>query len=296
VSAILTRPDPADSPSSQATDAHLHRGLAPLLFALGGALALNSLLGPLLADAIDYSLSESLRNQLIGLDAVSLILVAPLCLVAGVLVWRGRPAGAGLALGPATYTSYMFVQYVVGPGYQHYPAVLLFHLGLFVLGGVVAVWAWSSLRPDRLPPMTDRTRRVRAGVLLGLAAFVVMRYLPAIVGSVSEKEFSEEFRTEPAFFWTILLMDLGIVVPSAIAAAMALRHGAAVASKAMFAVVGWFALVPPSVAAMGITMVANDDPHASTPATVLFVVAAAVFAGFAVRVFRPLLAGEGHTL
>lgn len=293
---MLPRSDPVDSPATQATGTDVHRGIAPLLFALGGALALNSVLGPLLTDTIDYSLSESLRNQLIGLDAVSLILVAPLCLLAGVLAWRGRAAGAALALGPATYTSYMFVQYVVGPNHQHYPAVLLFHLGLFILGGVVAVSAWSSLRPDHLPPMTDRTRRVRAGVLLGLAAFVVMRYLPAITGSVSEEQLTEEFRAEPAFFWTIFLMDLGIVVPSAIAAAMALRRGAAFASKAMFAVVGWFALVPPSVAAMGITMVANDDPYASTPATAIFIVAAVVFAGFAVRVFWPLLAEEEPSL
>ena len=265
------------------------------LLCLAALLLTNAMIGPAGADILAYPLPTSLLNQLRGLELVTVCLVVPALLVAAGLAHRGRAEAALLAMGPCAYASYMFVQYVVGPSYQHYPAVLLFHLALFILGGVVAVWAWSTLRPEHLPPMTDRTRRVRAGVLLGLAAFVVMRYLPAIIGSVSDEQLTEEFRTEPAFFWTILLMDLGIVVPSAIAAAVALRLGAAVASKAMFAVVGWFGLVPPSVAVMGITMVANDDPHASTPATVLFV-AAAVFAGFALRVFRPLLAEEAHSL
>jgi hypothetical protein len=40
------------------------------------------------------------------------------------------------------------------------------------------------------------------------------------------------------------------VVPCTIATALALRRGTPVATKAMYGVVGWFALVPPSVAVM----------------------------------------------
>lgn len=90
---------------------------------------------------VDYSLSESLHNQLVGLEVVTVALVAPLCVLAGALIRRGRTVGAVVALGPATYTVYMIVQYLVGPGYEHYPAVLTFHLGLFVLSGVVGVRA-----------------------------------------------------------------------------------------------------------------------------------------------------------
>lgn len=129
-------------------------------------------------------------------------------------------------------------------------------------------------------------------MLLGLAAFVTSRYLPALAGSVGEEALTEEFAAEPAFFWTILLMDLGIVVPLAVAAAIGLRHGTGAAVKGQYAIVGWFALVPPSVAAMAVAMVVNDDPHASSASMVVFVAAAAAFGMVAVRVFRPLVVGN----
>src|SRR5215216_5978565 len=72
--------------------------------ALGAGLIANSLLGPFAADTIDYPWSESMRNQAIGLEAISLFLVAPLCILAGLLSLRGRPTGPVLAFGPAAYT------------------------------------------------------------------------------------------------------------------------------------------------------------------------------------------------
>jgi len=47
--------------------------------------AASAVLGPLLTDTIAFGLSESLRNQTIGLEVVSRVLVAPLNVCAGVL-------------------------------------------------------------------------------------------------------------------------------------------------------------------------------------------------------------------
>jgi hypothetical protein len=288
--AVVSRPGTRQH--SQPPPGPANRALGLALLVLAGGLALNSLLGPLVADVIDYALSRTLRNQLIGLDAVTLLLVAPLCAAAGVLVLRGRPTGAVLALGPATYAAYMFVQFVVGPSYLHYPRVLAFHLALFVLSGVVAVLGWVTAQDRDLPTMSDRSRRIRGWALIGLGGFVLSRYLPALIGSATEQPLTDEFRAEPAFFWTIVLLDLGVVVPCALATAYMLRHRARSATKVLYAVVGWFALVPPSVAAMAVAMVINDDPHASIGSTVLFITAAAAFSAFALRLYRPLFSSS----
>jgi hypothetical protein len=66
------------------------RGLGFGLIALGIGLAANSLLGPLVGEAVDFHVTETLRNQMIGLDAVSLFVVAPLSVAAGLLVLRGH--------------------------------------------------------------------------------------------------------------------------------------------------------------------------------------------------------------
>jgi len=264
------------------------RWLGMALMALGFGLVANSLLGPFVADVIRYPLSESVLNQTIGLEAVSLLLVAPLCILAGLLTIRGHAAGPLVAFGPAAYTAYMFLQYVVGPEYRYYPAVLPLHLVLFVLGGGIAVAAWTMVDRERLPQMTQRSERRYGVLLVALAAFIVSRYLPALFAGLRGDPLPAEFRDDVSMYWSIFLLDLGIVVPATVTAALALIRGTVWGRKALYAVLGWFALVPPSVAAMAIVMVAKDDPNASTGQAIVLTVVAVIFAALAVRLYRTL--------
>jgi hypothetical protein len=139
------------------------------LAGLGVGLVINSLLGPLAGDVIryHYHFSETLQNQGIGLDAVSLALVAPLSLGPAILAFRSHPSAPVLALGPAIYTMYMSVQYVVGPEYLVLPGnneqFFLFHVGLFILGGMIALRAWTGFTTDGLPPQTRNAKRALGG-------------------------------------------------------------------------------------------------------------------------------------
>jgi hypothetical protein len=270
------------------------RWLGIALITLGVGLIANSLLGPFVADAIRYPFSESVLNQTIGLEAASLFLVAPLCIVAGVLVLRGRAAGPVVAFGPAAYTAYMFLQYVIGPEYRYYPGVLPLHLGLFILGGGIALEAWSSIDRERLPRMTERSERRYGVLLLFLGAFIVSRYLSGLFAGLRGDPLPAEFRADVSMYWSIVLLDLGIVVPATIAAAVALIRGTGWGRKALYAIFGWFALVPPSVAAMAIVMVAKDDPNASTGQAIILTAVAVLFAALAVWLYRPLFAHEQY--
>ena len=60
---------------------------------VAAGLLVNTILGPLVLDAIDYPISQTIENQLIGLELVSVFVVAPLCAAAAVLGGRGHPAG-----------------------------------------------------------------------------------------------------------------------------------------------------------------------------------------------------------
>lgn len=256
--------------------------------ALGAGLVANSLLGPLVADAIRYPWSASMRNQTIGLEAVSLLLIAPMAIASGVLWLRGRDAGPVLAFGPGAYTVYMFVQYVIGPEYTHYAGVLPLHLALFVLGLGVAVAAWNGIRRERLPAMSRRTERRYAVLLLGLAAFVVSRYLPNLFAAIAGDPIAPEYRRDVTMYWSIVLLDLGVVVPATIAVAIGVLRGAPWGTRAIYAVVGWFALVPSSVAAMAIVMLVNGDPRAAAGQAAMLSVAAIAFAGVAIHLYAPL--------
>lgn len=266
-----------------------HRWLGAGLLILGAGLAANSVLGPLVAGVVEYPLSRSLLNQTLGLEAVSLVLVAPVSVAAGVLVLRGHRAGPVLALAPALYAAYMLVQYVVGPDYLRFPGVLPFHLCLFVLAELVAAGAWAASGTGALPGTSRGRERALGVVLLVVAAFVTMRYLPGLAGSASGDPIPSDAREQPAMYWSILLMDMGVVVPATVAAGVSLlRGGAAWSRKAAHAVVGWFALVGTAVAAMGVAMLLDGDPNASGAAVAVFGMAAMAFVGLALWAYGPL--------
>lgn len=266
------------------------RTFGVLLLALAGALVANSVLGPLGLDVVDYPITGTVRNQLLGLELVTLALVVPWCAIAGLRALRQRPDAAVLAFAPAAYTLYMFVQYVLGPEYDDYRPIIFLHVAIVTLSAGLTLWSWSAMRESELPERSRRAEQVFSAVMLGLAAFVVLRYVGAIAGAFDTKPIPAEFDAARTFYWSIFLLDLGVVVPATVVGAVALRHGLRLGHRALLATTGWFSLVPPSVAAMAAVMLVNDDPHASVGTVALLSVASVVFAGLAWSAYRPLLA------
>jgi hypothetical protein len=266
-----------------------NRALALGCFALSASLGLNSLLGPLLLGVIDYRYTETFENQGMGLDAFALAFAVPLLLLAGILAGVGHRAAGFLAIGPALMSAYMMPQYVLGAHYLQLPGnnedFFAFHLGLFVLSLGVSATAWHSAAVAQLPPSTSRFQRWTAILMLAVAAFLLLRYLPSLI-DIAGENLTDEYQEDPIAFWTIAFMDLGIVMPVALFTGFCLLRGSQSAVKLMYAVVAWFALVGPAVAAMGFAMVLNDDPHASLPAAIMFAVYGAIFAALAVYLFR----------
>jgi hypothetical protein len=207
------------------------------------------------------------------------------------LALRGHPAGAVLALGPSSYAAYMLVQYVVGPQYQAYQASIAWHLALLILSVALLITAWASVDARQLAPRS----RGWAIVVFLLAGFVVSRWLPAFTGmAVSDPV--PAATPDVTMYWSIFMLDLGFVVPAAVATGVGLLIGTAWARTALHGVIGWFALVPPSVAAMAIVKVVGGDPNAAVGDTVVFIVVSVIFWVVAVWLYRPLLVkGRGSS-
>jgi len=264
-------------------------GLGASLLALGAGLAANTLLGPLFADLVAYPVSEAMMSQTLALDGFSLLVAAPASLALGWAALRRKGWVPWLAFGPGLYAAYMFLQYIAGPRYLFAPETLVLQLLVFVLGWAVAAQAWSAIG-GALPPRADpRRARVLGTILVALALFVTSRYLPVLLGSMAAAPLAPEAQDDPGMFWTILLLDVGLVVPVAAWAGVALWRGrGAAAWKAGYAVVGWFALTGPSVAAMGLAMVARGDAHASLPLAGVFVAIGLAAVAAAAWLFRGL--------
>jgi hypothetical protein len=269
------------------------RWLAVGLIALACGLVAVSLLGPLTGGPVDYHVSETLRNQTIGLDAVSLFVVAPLAMLAAILIVRGHLAGPLVALGIGAYTAYMFVQYVVGPEYLTRPGdnqkLFPLYLALFTLGWALSLGAWHSIDVDELPAAGRRDRLLARVVLPALGFLAFSRYVPALADSMSAHPAEPGYTAGPTFFWTIALLDLGVFLPATVATCVGLDRRTDWSSKALYLVAGWFGLVGPAVAAMAIAMLLNDDPNASIGGTISMVALGAAFAALALTLYQPLL-------
>ena len=270
------------------------RLLGSALLALAAGLVAVALLGPLTGGPIEYHVGETLRNQTIGLDATSLLIVAPLAAVAALLVLRGHVAGSAIALGVGAYAAYMFVQYIVGPEYRARPgsneALFPLCLVLFTLGWGIVLSAWGTLAPERLA-LSRRRGRQLGTVVLPLLAFVAFsRYLPVLADVMDGDPRDPGYLAGPTFFWTIAMLDLGVFLPATVATCVGLVRGRVWAPKAVYLVGGWFGLVGPAVAAMAIAMYLNDDPTASVGQAAFMTVLGLAFAALALTLYRPLLA------
>ena len=289
---ILTFDKPHVSRDVQrATDVPLAIGL----FLLGVGAAAVALLGPLVFDVIQYHASEGAIDQVRGGDVAGLVLVAPLTFFAAALVLRRHEAGRVLALGPAVYALYMYSQLALGMDVAQYPGnserFFALYVGLFVLGGAIALRSWTAIDPTRLPHTPRWLRRSVGSFFLLVAAFLTVGlHLPGLIDAWSAEPTSAEYLADPVVFWLVKFMDLALVVPALVVVGIGVLRGRRWASKAMMAAVGWTTLLGASVAGMAVVMRASGDPAATVVNVVAFVGFALFAAGLAVAAYRPLFA------
>jgi hypothetical protein len=295
------------SPTEEVTMQELqpHRSFALALFAQAAGLVLTAMLGPLALGVIEYRYSPTMLSQATGLDAFAVLVVAPIAVFAGVLAVRRNRAAPLLALGPSAFALYMLVQYVIGPEYLTIAGngerFFLLFVVQFVLSGWILCTAWELALPPSEP---SSVLHRRGTTLLVIAAFVVggmyvangflsaMADFPAYVGA---RAAVSEYDEHPTAYWIVALLDLAVVVPLTVAVGFGLRRGRAWAERGFYAIVGWFALVPGSVAAMAIVMSVRHDPARNDGRAVMFSGVAVVLFLLAARVFVPCIEG-GRTL
>lgn len=269
------------------------RSLAAVLLGLALGMAASSLLGPVGLGLIRYRTSETTLNQLLGSDAAVLAVGVPLTLAAAALVLRRHPSAPLLAAGVGGYATYTYAQVVVGQEYLRLPGTVEqffpLLLAVFILAETAVVLGWRSSRPP--PPLTPRLRRTVGTVLVGVAVFLVVGlHLRSLVTAWVDPLSLVEYASSPTPFWLVKLMDLGIVVPLALATGIGVLRDAAWAPRLAYVVLTGYTCLATSVAAMGVVMIVNADPDASPGLTAGFLAFAVAFVVLTVLLYRPLFA------
>jgi hypothetical protein len=251
------------------------------LVALGAGIAANAALGPLALGVIRFHNSTSGIDQLIGGEAVSLVVVAPLSVAAGVLWMRGHTVAPALALAPSLYALYTYTTLVLGPEYGRYPGnnerFLPLHLGILALSGAIAVKAWSALSRAQ-PPMPSAGLRITAGIaLLAPNALFALAWIKQIADFLGGER-SQAYRDDPRLWWLIKVIDLSLVIPASLGVGIGVLRRKPGAITAAYGLSGFLACLVGSVGSMGVVQIVKDDPSAS-PAVVVISLAAALGVG-----------------
>ena len=257
-----------DCHSERSEESALGPGIGLLL--LGGLIATSSILGPLVVGVIKFHVSAGAEAQLVGGEVVSLFIVAPLAMIAGVLWLRRNPLAPTLALGPAGYSLYMYVQYVVGTQYERYPGnneyAFPLYLTLIILSWSIGISAWRALAATPLPRFSSGTRRTLAGLMLVLNvmfAFAWLGSIATVLRGPSTSPTWQEYARDQTLFWLVRMMDLGFVIPASLAIAVGLLRRARWGEMLVYAFLGFQTLMVAAVAGMAIMMAVRSDPSAS---------------------------------
>ncbi|MDQ1619243.1 MAG: hypothetical protein QOE19_1812 [Actinomycetota bacterium] len=287
-----TRPALADRPRANAPGGRRSSALAWVLVLLAVGMAVTSLLGPVGIGAMSYRTSPTSLNQLRGSDAATLFLIAPLALATAAMARRRHLAAPPLATGIGAYALYTYSQVVIGQEYLRLPGnVERFFpllLAVFVLAGGAVVLGQRAT-PATLPGLSARMARVLGIVLLCVAAFLVLGlHLPSLVTAWQDPMSLTEYASSPTPFWMVKLMDLGVIVPVAVATGIGMLRRASWAPRVMYPLLTAYACLGTSVAAMALVMVLRDDPDASMFLLGGFIGFALLFAALTAAAYRPL--------
>jgi hypothetical protein len=198
---------------------------------------------------------------LVGGEIISLFAAAPLAVLAGVLWLRGSRLAPVLALAPALYAVYMYVQYILAPEYKRYQGNNEYFFPLYavliILSWALAVHSWATSGRMQLGLPSNGLRQALAGLLILLSTVFTLTWVASIAevlggGSVTEYE------EHPTLFWLVRLMDLAFIIPVALITAWGLIRRAGWAVRLSYAVVGFQTLLVGAVAGMAW----RDDPAA----------------------------------
>ncbi len=228
-------------------------------------LAYLAVQGPLVRGVIAYRTAPGIVGQLMGQDAVNLVLMAPLLLAGGILLLLRRPLAKLLLIATPLFLIYYALSYTIGwewssPDYAG-NSQRWFFLYLFVLVAALVILLYALA----VFPKNVESRFRKGGLAAYSAVFVLFLLVFAAMWAKEVLEVvgtgtSRGYDIAPAAFWLVRVFDLGFSIPLGLVSVYLLwaRPKQAYAVVCLF--YGFFFTQIAAVLAMGWTMLITKDP------------------------------------
>lgn len=247
-----------------------------LCIVLAILVAVSVVLGPLMTGRIVQRPADDAIDQFRGSEAVSLLVVVPLLLIAALLSRRANPIAPYLAIAGALFCVYTYVTVITGQEYlQHDGNVeraFPLYAGMIALGTTISVMAWRTIRETDAVSAPHHTRMRMSWGLIALGIIVALLWATQL-WHVYWGTPSSGYTESPALFWTIKLLDYGFVIPVAFMLAEGVRHDRPYAFEAGTALLCFFTILTLGIAAMGVSTMLAQGSAAQLPLVMVLAVA-----------------------
>lgn len=170
-----------------------------------------------------------------------------------------------LTLGPALFAAYTYTTVVLGQEFARYPGnVEPFFprfAGLVALGVALAAitWSWLARRQPVLPG--EGLRRLLAGIFFVIGVCFALTWAAQIRQVVAGAP-SIGYLGAPDLFWTIKLLDFGLLIPLWIATGVGLLRRWPWATAAACGLVTFSTCLALAIAGMGLAVPRRGEPSA----------------------------------
>jgi hypothetical protein len=239
--------------------------VAFVAIAAGLVLIYLAVQGPLVRGVLTYKTAALINNQLLGQDAVNLVLMAPLLLAAGILLLLRKPLARYLLIATPLFLMYYALSYTIGwewssPTYtgnsEHY-----FFLFLFILIAALVFLLYALA----VFPKNVESHFKKAGLAVYTTVFAL--FLLVFAGmwikevlEVAATGTTRAYDIAPTAFWMVRVFDLGFSIPLGFIGLYLLWARPNKAFPVICLFYGFFFTQIIAVLAMGWTMFFKKDP------------------------------------
>ena len=256
------------------------KAIGLLAILIGLLLMILSVLGPLWINIIKYKTSTSAIYQTQGQDLVNLVIIAPLCIIGGVLQLLNQKSSKYFLISVPVYVSlYTGLAYGIGmewsnPNYTGtYNSNQYFWLFLILIfGGIfLAFYSYSKFSESESPNFSTKSIRIFTIVfVIFIAAFVFMWLSEINLVNITGNTANGSYGESPTVFWVVKYLDLGVSLPLGLLSLYLFNTRPGKAYPLLLLFFGFFVTLTCAVNAMMLMMLVNNDPTVQPAGLVIF--------------------------
>jgi hypothetical protein len=274
-----------------------HVSLGIIAVICGILVILTTSLGPLIFGQIQYKTSSSAYFQIQGADFIYLVVLAPLCIIGGIMELKSHPNSKYILILVPITLIYNALSLGIGLEWSitdysgNSEQYFGLYLGMIIGGLILLIMVPPMFTPADVPEFKRKSLIPYTLCLIFFMGVFNMMW----IGEVKEvlqfgNTRSGSYLMAPNLFWVIRYLDLGFTIPLGFIGAYLLNVKPKQSYPILMLFFGFFITMVLSVNAMGWNMWLNNDPEFQWGQLIIFGILALIsFAGYLFLVQNKIL-------